>query len=668
MSINVTVTQTRTIKVTLKTYLATVAITSAAIIAALGFTPENVGNKATNTSLGSSNSAYPSQLAVKTYVDTNLALKQDSLGYTAENIANKDTSVSLGISDTKYPSQLAVKAYVDTGLATKQNSLGFTPENAANKNQASGYAGLDSSGLVPSSLLPSYVDDVLEYANLAAFPATGSTGIIYVAIDTGLIYRWSGSAYVNISASPGSTDAVPEGSLNLYYTTARVDTEFDIRLATKSTSNLTEGSNLYYTTTRARAAISGSAPVSYDNSTGIISMAAATTSVNGYLTSADWTTFNNKQASLTFSSGLTNTANTVANDLITGKAGGQTIIGGTASSEDLILTSTSNATKGTIRLAQVGADATSFATQRSSEILNYRTSQWTGSAEAKGNFTVQSIPSASANTTTLTVAYGGTTLQSLTNGGTFTNTGTLIAQFSDSTTTPISGQFRARNSNTTVGNFAAISFHNGNSAQFNVAMVGARITSHAATGSGQLVFATANLASVNNKMCIDETGKTLIGNNIGTNTAGAQLEVQGQASSITSIFKGNATTPGNLTEWQSSASAILASVSSAGLGSFAGVTLTDATNIIVGSTTGTKIATATSQKIGFWNATPIIQPASANQAAMTNSTTGSYDGTLVDVGIVFSQTAINNNFTDLFTVVNEIRNVLVNTGLMKGAA
>lgn len=56
-------------------------------------------------------------------------------------------------------------------------------------------------GKVPASQLPSYVDDVLEYANLAAFPGTGETGKIYVAIDTNKTYRWSGSAYVEISAS-----------------------------------------------------------------------------------------------------------------------------------------------------------------------------------------------------------------------------------------------------------------------------------------------------------------------------------------------------------------------------------------------------------------------------------------------------------------------------------
>ena len=66
------------------------------------------------------------------------------------------------------------------------------------KGVANGLATLDSSGKVPASQLPSYVDDVLEYANLAAFPETGEGGKIYVAQDTSECYRWSGSAYIKI--------------------------------------------------------------------------------------------------------------------------------------------------------------------------------------------------------------------------------------------------------------------------------------------------------------------------------------------------------------------------------------------------------------------------------------------------------------------------------------
>ena len=50
--------------------------------------------------------------------------------------------------------------------------------------------------------------------------------------------------------SDANTGQLPEGS-NLYYTTTRADSDFDVRLATKTTANVTEGTNLYYTTTRA---------------------------------------------------------------------------------------------------------------------------------------------------------------------------------------------------------------------------------------------------------------------------------------------------------------------------------------------------------------------------------------------------------------------------------
>jgi hypothetical protein len=85
-----------------------------------------------------------------------------------------------------------------------------------------GIAGLDSGGKVPAAQLPSFVDDVIEAANFTALPGTGEVGKIYVTLDNNKTFRWSGSAYVEISASPGSTDAVTEGVTNLYFTTARV--------------------------------------------------------------------------------------------------------------------------------------------------------------------------------------------------------------------------------------------------------------------------------------------------------------------------------------------------------------------------------------------------------------------------------------------------------------
>lgn len=69
------------------------------------------------------------------------------------------------------------------------------------KGQPSGLAELDSTGKVPAAQLPSYVDDVLEFSTKAQFPQTGETGKIYVAKDTNLIYRWTGTQYLEISQS-----------------------------------------------------------------------------------------------------------------------------------------------------------------------------------------------------------------------------------------------------------------------------------------------------------------------------------------------------------------------------------------------------------------------------------------------------------------------------------
>ena len=76
-------------------------------------------------------------------------------------------------------------------------------------------------GKVPERQLPSYVDDVVEYESLSAFPETGESGKIYVAKDTNSTYRWSGTEYIKISdrinvdnnPTQGSTNAVSSGGV-----------------------------------------------------------------------------------------------------------------------------------------------------------------------------------------------------------------------------------------------------------------------------------------------------------------------------------------------------------------------------------------------------------------------------------------------------------------------
>jgi hypothetical protein len=99
----------------------------------------------------------------------------------------------------------------------------------------------------------------------------------------------------------------------------------------------------------------------------------------------------------------------------------------------------------------------------------------------------------------------------------------------------------------------------------------------------------------------------------------------------------------------------------------AGGTMDDTGGVVtvnLGTTNGTKIGGAASQKIGFWGATPIIRPASANQAALTDSTGGTPGTTLNTI----SDAATADAVASLARLVNQLRADLVAAGLIKGSA
>ena len=67
------------------------------------------------------------------------------------------------------------------------------------KGQARGVAELDDAGKVPSSQLPSFVDDVVEYPSVSQFPVPGERGKIYVSTSNNHSYRWTGTGYIDLS-------------------------------------------------------------------------------------------------------------------------------------------------------------------------------------------------------------------------------------------------------------------------------------------------------------------------------------------------------------------------------------------------------------------------------------------------------------------------------------
>ena len=112
--------------------------------------------------------------------------------------ANKTVVDSALSSTSTNPVQNKV---INTAIGNLTSLVGNTAVATQISTAIASKADLDTNGKVPSSQLPSYVDDVLEYNGKSKFPSTGESGKIYVDTATNLTYRWSGSAYVEISQS-----------------------------------------------------------------------------------------------------------------------------------------------------------------------------------------------------------------------------------------------------------------------------------------------------------------------------------------------------------------------------------------------------------------------------------------------------------------------------------
>lgn len=107
-------------------------------------------------------------------------------------------------SDVNKPVSTAQQSAINSGVAEAKTYADGKSDLAiplTQKGSASGVAELDASGKVLSSQLPSYVDDVLSYTTQSSFPSTGESGKIYITEDTNKTYRWTGSAYAEISSS-----------------------------------------------------------------------------------------------------------------------------------------------------------------------------------------------------------------------------------------------------------------------------------------------------------------------------------------------------------------------------------------------------------------------------------------------------------------------------------
>ena len=131
-----------------------------------------------------------------------------------DNTSDKDKPISDATQKALDTIKTETNTLIESHIADKNNPHQVTKEQVglsevtndaqvkrSEMGVAGGVATLDQDGKVPSSQLPSFVDDVIEVDSYDNLPTTGETGKIYVTKDTNLTYRWSGSRYIEISAS-----------------------------------------------------------------------------------------------------------------------------------------------------------------------------------------------------------------------------------------------------------------------------------------------------------------------------------------------------------------------------------------------------------------------------------------------------------------------------------
>lgn len=156
-------------------------------------------------------------------------------------------------------------------------------------------------------------------ASLAAMPASDTTYVIRLAEDTGVLYYFNGASWSTVQAYPilsalsattplqynNSTGvfSIPAAATaqNGYLTSTDWNTfngKQDL-ITAGTTAQYYRGDKSFQTlSTAIYALLSAGAPLTFNSSTGAFAIPVATTSVNGYLSSTDWTTFNSKQASI----------------------------------------------------------------------------------------------------------------------------------------------------------------------------------------------------------------------------------------------------------------------------------------------------------------------------------------------------------------------------------
>jgi len=309
-------------------------------------TKEDAANKSTNvTTDGSSNTKFPSVKAVKDYVDAqivssttiadgsitdakistvsgskvtgnisgnaanitgNLAITNGGTGATSAAGARTNLGLVIG-TDVQAPlsfttpinkngntvslsqATTSVDGYLSAADFTSFNNKIDATQKAANN----GVATLGNDGKIPSNQIPAISFQSANVVNNQLQMLQLSNAVVgSIAIRTDV-----NENYV-LSALPASTQS---NWIRLLSPTSVTSVNGNAGPnVTLTTNDVAEGSNnKYYTDARVRGSINAATPLSFNSSTGTISMTTASASSNGYLSSTDFTTFNNKQNAIT---------------------------------------------------------------------------------------------------------------------------------------------------------------------------------------------------------------------------------------------------------------------------------------------------------------------------------------------------------------------------------
>ncbi|MHA8094580.1 beta strand repeat-containing protein [Aquirufa lenticrescens] len=246
-------------------------------------TKEDKGNKSTDLSMdGTSDAKYPSVKAVKSYVDATIIASTTPLSFTAP-LTKSGNTVSLARSNG------SVNGYLSsTDWSTFNNKIDATEKGANN-----GLATLGNDGKIPSVQIPaiSFQSASVVASQAAMLAISGAVvGSIAIRTDNNKNYVLSGLPSTTLSnwvelATPNSVTSV---------------NGFAGPNVVLTSNEVSEGAtNKYYTDARVRGALSATAPLTFNSTTGNYSMTSAGANADGYLSSADWNTFNAKQNTLT---------------------------------------------------------------------------------------------------------------------------------------------------------------------------------------------------------------------------------------------------------------------------------------------------------------------------------------------------------------------------------